>query len=153
MAWTDLKDNEELEEFLDTAQRCREAGFIMMHSGERVFDETVQRDLWGELDSLLRGDPAFLRACLDKNDVKYNSKAFEVLLSVPLAPTPEILQDRSLMVHIIRKFPNFLKHQDILPTSFRGEICSKPPFRVFSIHRSMSTCGTAFRSPCETMQS
>ena len=91
--------------------RSREAGWIVLQHARGHVNDTVQRDLWGTPDSVLRREPAFLRACLDKDE----DHALGILFSVPLPPTLEILQDQDLVVRIVQRYPAFLRHDGIPP--------------------------------------
>ena len=115
-AWNRLSRRKGAKErLLQDPARCREAGWIVLQptrTDRRWFGE-VQRDLWGVPDSFLRRDPAFLRACLDMDEYS----ALDVLGSVPLVPTPEIVQDQDLVRLIVKRFPTFLRHEGI-PSEF-----------------------------------
>ena len=119
--------------------RSREAGWIVLQHARGHVNDTVQRDLWGTPDSVLRREPAFLRACLDKDE----DHALGILFSVPLPPTLEILQDQDLVVRIVQRYPAFLRHDGTPPpprSSSPIEASSKPPSKAYCIRRPIPMC-------------
>lgn len=108
-AWFGLS-NDDKNRQLRSPQHCRESAWILLNRRRSSGHGDIESALWGVQHCEMLQDTAILRACLEKGVVR-------ALSSEPLVPTPSILQDRGLVVLILRQIPSFLR-QGGIPDEF-----------------------------------